>query len=309
MEFSIVQILLLTAYSMYNIYDELQMNSSLSQPVWAGMISGLIMGDMKTGLIIGAALQLTVLGVGTFGGASKIDANSGTVLATAFSIGTGMKAATAIAAIGVPVAALLTSFDILARFANTYFQHKVDKDIENFNYKGIERHSIMGVLPWTLSRGIPVFLALALGQGVVKTMVTYLNGDLQWLNTGLQTAGATLPAVGFAILLHYLPVKKHIAYLILGFTITALLSTLFTSIQTLGTGLGAASKAFTTTFNSLPMLAIALIGGAFAILEYKKSMAKLNSAPAAGSNNSSDDEDEEDEIEDANGEVSGDEEE
>lgn len=299
------------AFNSINIYDELQMNSSLSQPVWAGMISGLIMGDMKTGLIIGAALQLTVLGVGTFGGASKIDANSGTVLATAFSIGTGMKAATAIAAIGVPVAALLTSFDILARFTNTYFQHKVDKDIENFNYKGIERHTIMGALPWCLSRGIPVFLALALGQGVVKTMVTYLNGDLQWLNTGLQTAGATLPAVGFAILLHYLPVKKHIAYLILGFTITALLSTVFSNIQALGTGLGAASKAFTTTFNSLPMLAIALIGSAFAILEYKKSMAKLNAAPAAGPKNSgSDDEDEEDdEIEDANGEVDGDEEE
>ncbi|MFH5810202.1 PTS mannose/fructose/sorbose/N-acetylgalactosamine transporter subunit IIC [Companilactobacillus sp. FL22-1] len=309
MEFTIVQILLLTAYSMYNIYDELQMNSSLSQPVWAGMISGLVMGDMKTGLIIGAALQLTVLGVGTFGGASKIDANSGTVLATAFSIGTGMKAATAVAAIGVPVAALLTSFDILARFANTYFQHKVDKDIENFNYKGIERHTIMGALPWCLSRGIPVFLALALGQGAVKTMVTYLNGDLQWLNTGLQTAGATLPAVGFAILLHYLPVKKHIAYLILGFTITALLSTLFSSIQALGTGLTAASKAFTTTFNSLPMLAIALIGGAFAILEYKKSIAKLNATPAAGSKAGSDDEDEEDEIEDANGEINGDEEE
>ncbi|WP_025024951.1 PTS mannose/fructose/sorbose/N-acetylgalactosamine transporter subunit IIC [Companilactobacillus nodensis] len=310
MSFTIVQILLLTAYSMYNIYDELQMNSSLSQPVWAGMISGLIMGDMKTGLIIGAALQLTVLGVGTFGGASKIDANSGTVLATAFSIGTGMKAATAIAAIGVPVAALLTSFDILARFTNTYFQHKVDKDIENFNYKGIERHTIMGALPWCLSRGIPVFLALALGQGVVKTMVTYLNGDLQWLNTGLQTAGATLPAVGFAILLHYLPVKKHIAYLILGFTITALLSTLFTSIQTLGAGLAGASKAFTATFNALPMLAIALIGGAFAILEYKKSITKINTATTAGPSTTSDDEDEEDdEIEDANGEVDGDEEE
>ncbi|CAJ1194277.1 PTS mannose/fructose/sorbose/N-acetylgalactosamine transporter subunit IIC [Companilactobacillus nantensis] len=311
MSFTIVQILLLTAYSMYNIYDELQMNSSLSQPVWAGMISGLIMGDMKTGLIIGAALQLTVLGVGTFGGASKIDANSGTVLATAFSIGTGMKAATAIAAIGVPVAALLTSFDILARFTNTYFQHQVDKDIENFNYKGIERHTILGALPWCLSRGIPVFLALALGQGVVKTMVTYLNGDLQWLNTGLQTAGATLPAVGFAILLHYLPVKKHIAYLILGFTITALLSTVFTSIQTVATGLTAANKAFTTTFNSLPMLAIALIGGAFAILEYKKSMAKLNTATTAGPKATSgdEDEDEDDEIEDANGEVDGDEEE
>ncbi|APX71986.1 PTS sugar transporter subunit IIC [Companilactobacillus allii] len=307
MSFTIVQILLLTAYSMYNIYDELQMNSSLSQPVWAGMISGLIMGDMKTGLIIGAALQLTVLGVGTFGGASKIDANSGTVLATAFSIGTGMKAATAIAAIGVPVAALLTSFDILARFANTYFQHKVDKDIDNFNYKGIERHTIMGAIPWCLSRGIPIFLALALGQGVVKTMVTYLNGDLQWLNTGLQTAGATLPAVGFAILLHYLPVKKNIAYLILGFTITALLSTVFSNIQALGAGLSVANKSFTTVFNALPMLAIALIGGAFAILEYKKSMAKINTAQ--GPKPTDDDEDEDDEIEDANGEVDGDEEE
>lgn len=202
--------------------------------------------------------------------------------------------------------------DILARFTNTYFQHQVDKDIENFNYKGIERHTVMGALPWCLSRGIPVFLALALGQGVVKTMVTYLNGDLQWLNTGLQTAGATLPAVGFAILLHYLPVKKHFAYLILGFTITALLSTVFTNIQALGTGLGAASKAFTTTFNALPMLAIALIGGAFALLEYKKSMAKLTATPAAGPKNSGsedEDEDEDDEIEDANGEVDGDEEE
>lgn len=305
MEFTIVQILLLTAYSMYNIYDELQMNSSLSQPVWAGMISGLIMGDMKTGLIIGAALQLTVLGVGTFGGASKIDANSGTVLATAFSIGTGMKAATAIAAIGVPVAALLTSFDILARFANTYFQHKVDKDIENFNYKGIERHSIMGVLPWTLSRGIPVFLALALGQGVVKTMVTYLNGDLQWLNTGLQTAGATLPAVGFAILLHYLPVKKHIAYLILGFTITALLSTLFSSVQTLGGGISALDPKFVAAFNGLPMLAIALIGGSLAFLQYKRSMEKINSASNVSASTKASD----DEVENADGEVDGDEEE
>ena len=44
------------------------------------------MGDITTGLLIGGSMQLTVLGVGTFGGASRIDANSGTVLATAFSV-------------------------------------------------------------------------------------------------------------------------------------------------------------------------------------------------------------------------------
>ena len=67
------QILLLTLYAGYEILDELQIYSSLNTPVGAGLIAGLIMGDLKTGLIIGGAMQLTVLGVGTFGGASKID--------------------------------------------------------------------------------------------------------------------------------------------------------------------------------------------------------------------------------------------
>lgn len=96
-----------------------------------------------------------------------------------------------------------------------------------------------------------------------------MNGNLKWLGTGLTVAGAVLPAVGFAILLRYLPVKKHIAYLIMGFTFTTLFSVLFTSIQTLGTGIQAANKSFTATFNGLPMLAMALIGLAFAILHYK----------------------------------------
>ncbi|MCZ3394502.1 PTS sugar transporter subunit IIC, partial [Enterococcus faecium] len=103
---------------------------SLSQPIWAGIIAGLVMGDLKTGLIIGGSLQLTVLGVGTFGGASKIDANSGTVMATAFAIGTGMKPEVAVAALGVPVASLMIQTDIVARFANTFFQHRIDKLID-----------------------------------------------------------------------------------------------------------------------------------------------------------------------------------
>ena len=53
------------------------------------------------------------------------------------------------------------------------------------------------------------------------------------------------------------------------FTFTTLFSVLFTSMQTLGTGLQAANKSFTATFNGLPMLAMALIGLAFAILHYK----------------------------------------
>ncbi len=98
------QILLLTLYAGYQILDELQINSSAGSAVFAGLISGLVMGDLKTGLYIGGMMQLTILGVGTFGGASRIDANSGTILATAFAVSVGMDPKQAMAAIAVPVA-------------------------------------------------------------------------------------------------------------------------------------------------------------------------------------------------------------
>lgn len=138
---------------------------------------------------------------------------------------------------------------------------------------------MLGALPWSLSRAIPVFLALAFGRGLVQAIANALNGSWAWLGNGLALAGATLPAVGFAILLRYLPVKKHVAYLIMGFTITTLFTVLFTNIQTLGTGLAAASKGFTASFNGMPMLAIAMLGFALAILHYKRTIATV--APAS----------------------------
>ena len=47
------QILLLTLYSAYQICDELTIVSSAGSPVFAGFITGLVMGDLKTGLFIG----------------------------------------------------------------------------------------------------------------------------------------------------------------------------------------------------------------------------------------------------------------
>ena len=61
------QILLLTLYAGYQILDELNWYTCAGSAVFSGMITGLIMGDLQTGLFIGGSMQLTVLGVGTFG--------------------------------------------------------------------------------------------------------------------------------------------------------------------------------------------------------------------------------------------------
>lgn len=285
------QILLLTLYAGYQILDELQIYSSMSAPVFAGFFAGLVMGDMKTGLLIGAQMQLTVLGVGTFGGASKIDANSGTIMATAFAVSTGMSPEKALVAIGVPVATILIYTDILARFTNTFFAHRIDAEVEKQNYGKIQTYFLAGALPWALSRMIPVFLALALGGGFVTTVSEWLTGPAKWLGDGMTVAGAVLPAVGFAILLRYLPVKKHIAYLMLGFTFTTLFSTLFGG----QIALAGVVKGLTTKFNGLSMLMMAIIALAFAIISYNNNQAAA-AAPKATTNTSDEGEIDDDEL-------------
>lgn len=274
--------------------------SSAGSPVFAGLISGLIMGDMKTGLIIGGGLQLVVLGVGTFGGASRIDATSGAVLATAFSVAQGIDPEIAISTIAVPVAALLVYTDILGRFSTTFFAHRIDAAVERFDYKGIERNYLLGAVPWALSRALPVFLALAFGSGLVETLVNFVN-DVKWLADGLTLAARMLPGLGFAILLHYLPIKRNLHYLALGFGLTAMLTVIFSNIQTLGGAVAGVVKDFNGgAFKTLPMIGIAVIGLFLAVLRYNETQRK-NNAPAAptaptASNTSESGEIEDDEI-------------
>jgi len=287
------QILLLTLYSAYQICDELTIVSSAGSPVFAGFITGLVMGDLGTGLYIGAALQLTVLGVGTFGGASRIDATSGAVLATAFSVAQGIKPEIAISTIAVPVAGLLTYFDILGRMTTTYFAHRVDAAIERFDYKGIERNYLLGAVPWALSRALPVFLALTYGGAYVQSIVDFVE-QYKWIANGLTLAGRMLPGLGFAILLHYLPVKRHLHYLALGFGLTAMLTVLYGNVQSVGNavsamlGTDAFAKlpkeqmvAFTNNFKSVSMIGVAIIGIFLAVQHFKNSQRTVVATPAS----------------------------
>ena len=288
-----LQILLLTLYSAYQICDELTIVSSAGSPVFAGFITGLVMGDLGTGLYIGAALQLTVLGVGTFGGASRIDATSGAVLATAFSVAGGIKPEIAIATIAVPVAGLLTYADILGRMSTTAFAHRIDAAIERFDYKGIERNYLLGALPWALSRALPVFLALKFGGAYVQSIVDFVE-QYKWIANGLTLAGRMLPGLGFAILLRYLPVRRNLHYLALGFGLTAMLTVLYSNVQSLGAAVSSIvgsevfaklpkeqAITFVNNFKSVSMIGIAIIGIFLAVQHFKNSQRTVVAAPAS----------------------------
>jgi PTS system mannose-specific IIC component len=148
---------------------------------------------------------------------------------------------------------LLVELDVLARFTNTIFQHKADKYALKGDIKGIERMNIFGVLPWGLSRAIPTFLACIFGSAICGTIFKDLP---TWLMNGLKTSGGILPVVGIAILLRFLPTKRYIAYLIIGFVAAAYLK--------------------------VPMVGVALAGFALAFIEYQKGEHNTKTLEGAG---------------------------
>jgi mannose PTS system EIIC component len=233
MHINAFQIIALTIYAFAATFDMLETDIGLSKPVQAGFFTGLIMGNVPLGLAVGATLQLMILGVGTYGGASIPDFMTGAIIGTAFGVisGKGLEFAIGLA---VPIGLFLVQLDVLARFTNTYFQHKADKYAEEVNTDAIERMNILGVLPWGLSRAIPVCIALIFGSQIVQGLLTIFPN---WLMGGLKVAGGILPALGIAILLKYLPVKKLFAYILIGFILAAYLKVSMVGVALAGLAL------------------------------------------------------------------------
>jgi len=71
-----------------------------------------------------------------------------------------------------------------------------------------------------LSRAIPLFFAIWLGAGPIQNLVSAIPA---WLTNGFTAMGHLLPALGFGILLTYLPLPKYWGFFILGFVLFAYL--------------------------------------------------------------------------------------
>jgi len=74
-------------------------------------------------------------------------------------------------------------------------------DINRFD----DYHYVAAVLN-VLQYALPVAIIIFAGQGVTEAIV---NAMPDWLSNGLQVAGKLLPVTGMAMLLNYMPVRKH----------------------------------------------------------------------------------------------------
>ena len=186
-------------------------------PIITGILAGLCCGDIKTGLSVGSVMLINSLGFYTYGGATIPDFITGSIFGTVVGAKSGDLDAGIVVAQGISL--LMSEMDILGRSATTVFQHLGEKALANNNIKRFELDTILGTLPWALSRMLPVVFGMILIDNVVA--LTNFATSVEWIANGLRVVGKVLPAVGFALLLSYMDLKKYWPFFIIGFVLFA----------------------------------------------------------------------------------------
>ncbi|NCB32302.1 MAG: PTS sugar transporter subunit IIC [Erysipelotrichia bacterium] len=192
----------------------------LREPVVTGALVGLILGDLKQGLIIGAQLELIWMGVASIGPVAGLAVGPGGTIGTAIALSTGAGIEAAMT-FGVPVSVLLQFIQSLIDTSYSAPMHTVDKLIDEGGQekKIVMIHWLCGILTfafyWLLT-----FVALYFGNDAINMIVNNLPA---WVNSGLGAVAKVLPALGFALLLSLLLESDLIPYFIIGFALAAYL--------------------------------------------------------------------------------------
>jgi mannose/fructose/N-acetylgalactosamine-specific phosphotransferase system component IIC len=191
---------------------------NLERPLIVSTLVGLALGDLEKGLLVGASLELMSLGLVNIGAAAPPDMNMASIIATAFAIFSNSNAETALT-IAIPISVLGQMLGILMRTILSNLTHWADRLISEGKFSQARKiHIVYGTGLYALMYFIPIFLAIYFGTDLVKQIVDAIP---EWLTNGLTVASKILPAYGFALLLQTMLSKKMVAFLLLGFLVTA----------------------------------------------------------------------------------------
>ena len=191
-------------------------NYTLGGPLVGGLVCGLILGDITTGILVGCAMQVVYIALVTPGGTVSADVRAvsyiGIPLAMAALSSYGLDAATSegtalATSFGTMVGTLGTVLFYGTATINLVWQHMGWRAVEKRQYKKL--YLIDMGLPWIshlICSFIPTVIMCKLGADVVEMIKTALPMDGLAMKT-LFTVGSLLPCVGIAILLKQI-VKK-----------------------------------------------------------------------------------------------------
>lgn len=208
-------------------------NYTLGRPLVGGLVCGIVLGDIATGILVGVAMQIVYIALVTPGGTVSADVRAvsyiGIPLAMiaikSYGLDAGSADGQALAtSFGTMVGTLGTVLFYGTATINLAWQHVGWNAVEKGDFKKL--YIVDMVLPWIshiLCSFIPTLIMCKMGAPMVDMIKTYLPMDGIAMMT-LFTVGSLLPCVGIAILLKQI-VTKAIDFIpfFFGFTLAAAL--------------------------------------------------------------------------------------
>ena len=209
------------------------------RPLIVSTLTGLILGDLRLGLLTGALTELAFAGLTPAGGTQPPNPVLAGVMTTVIAYTAKVDAKIAIG-LALPFSFLMQYIILFYYSVFSFFMKKADKYAEDVEIKKFYFLNLVTTLIVGISYAIVVFVSSYVAQEAVQNLVNSMPG---WLTHGFEVAGGILPAVGFGLLLRVMLQKQYVPYLIIGFVVASFLK-----------------------FSNL--LPVALLGTAFAIYEY-----------------------------------------
>ena len=172
MEISTLQIIAIFLFSciagMGSVLDEFQTH----RPLIACTVIGLILGDLKTGIILGGTLELIALGWMNVGAAQSPDSALASIISAILVIVGQQSIATGIA-IALPVAAAGQVLTVFARTITVVFQHAADKAAEEARFRTLDILHVSALGVQALRVAIPALIvSLFVSADMVSNMLS-----------------------------------------------------------------------------------------------------------------------------------------
>lgn len=207
-----------------------------TRPLIVGTAIGIVLGDVATGVTVGASLELVFM--------VPPDACSGTAVGTAYAIILGQGVETAFT-LAIPASILCQTLFVPLVALRSLWSPMIDKMVAKGDYKGLQRMVPVVSATMYVFKALICGGAVALGSVAVQQFIDVLPAVFL---DGMGVAAGMLAAVGFALLLKMMWTKKLAVYFFVGFILSSYLG--------------------------LPLMAIAILGILYVIVLYVESSHK-----------------------------------
>lgn len=216
----LVKAILVSLVAAFSMFDYQLGTLYAFRPIVTCPLVGLVLGDLPSGLAIGASLELLFMGNISIGAYVPPDEKVGSILACAFAItlGKGTEAALALA---MPIATISLAISNVINGLMPVIVDKADVAASRGDLKGVyAAHwaiGLIGVVKDVLLVGFAYYLGANAVQGILDWIPSFIMD-------GFGIAANILPAMGFAMLGRLILKREVIPFFFLGFLLASYMS-------------------------------------------------------------------------------------